>query len=457
MSRWRYVLRATDSGNESVTEDLDISVQQHKGHRSVNHEIEIQVKLNEKFEHNIDWQLKLVDAITRVLGDPTNQDVVVREIRLHPSDVNAWTFVYTNESLPKDPCPELDAEELVEKLHVDDLNRVLGSDITVKSVKEQLVGNCKKTLPKVKVSTFAPSKNFPPVLRNQVDRVNATVGQLLVYRVPTDTFYDPEDENDLKLSLLSMDRTKLDPHFWLQFDSRNREFYGIPKPGDFGQREYLLVAEDREGLTATDALVVVVNHSQKRDYGVLFDFNLGISYEAFNRSGIQRRFIEHIAKVFDDASTNHILVRQIRRLPQTHNVAITFYNTTLHRHHRCPTAEIEELRGILLHPDSSIRDRVKDTLGEFHLQNVNLHPIGACQGADTITHEIPAKADDPPPHQPDDYLLTFVLPAIIILAMLLLASMIACYLHRKRLTGKMELGKCTNFLKLLKLTKICSL
>lgn len=40
----------------------------------------------------------------------------------------------------------------------------------------------------------------------------------------------------------------------------------------------------------------------------------------------------------------------------------------------------------------------------------------------------------------DDYLLTFVLPAVIIVAMLLLATIIACVLHRRRMTGKMELG-----------------
>lgn len=36
--------------------------------------------------------------------------------------------------------------------------------------------------------------------------------------------------------------------------------------------------------------------------------------------------------------------------------------------------------------------------------------------------------------------MTFVLPAVIIIAMLLLASIIACVLHRRRMTGKMELG-----------------
>lgn len=41
----------------------------------------------------------------------------------------------------------------------------------------------------------------------------------------------------------------------------------------------------------------------------------------------------------------------------------------------------------------------------------------------------------------DDYLLTFVIPAVVILAMIFLTCIIACVLHRRRLTGKMELGK----------------
>lgn len=35
-----------------------------------------------------------------------------------------------------------------------------------------------------KLFTEEPKMNFPPVPRNQVDHVNATVGQLLVFKVP---------------------------------------------------------------------------------------------------------------------------------------------------------------------------------------------------------------------------------------------------------------------------------
>lgn len=60
MSKWQFLLRATDSGNESVVETLDIVVQQHKAHRSANHEISIGVKLIDKFPSNIDWQIRLI-------------------------------------------------------------------------------------------------------------------------------------------------------------------------------------------------------------------------------------------------------------------------------------------------------------------------------------------------------------------------------------------------------------
>lgn len=60
VSKWQFMLRATDSGNESVVETLDIVVQQHKAHRSANHEISIGVKLIDKFPSNIDWQIRLI-------------------------------------------------------------------------------------------------------------------------------------------------------------------------------------------------------------------------------------------------------------------------------------------------------------------------------------------------------------------------------------------------------------
>lgn len=266
-----------------------------------------------------------------------------------------------------------------------------------------------------------------------------------------DTFYDPEDGTDLKLSLITYERKELDPKYWLQFDAKNQEFYGVPKYGDGGQREYVLVAEDREGLQATDALVVVVSQPQHREYSTAFEFTLNMPFEEFNNSAVQRRFIERIAQIFNDPTTSNIQIRSIRKIHQTGTTYVTFFNTTLHRPHNvCPTDDIESLRNILTHYDGSVRSRVKEIIGnEFDLVKIHLAPTGPCLPTEKNVHQasIPIKPDDSDLTDfKDDYLLTFVLPAVIIFAMLFLTCIIACILHRRRMTGKMELGKYGNII-----------
>lgn len=260
-----------------------------------------------------------------------------------------------------------------------------------------------------------------------------------------DTFYDPEDGTDLKLTLLSSDRKQLDPKHWLQFDSKNQEFYGVPKTGDRGVKEYLLTAEDHKGLLAHDGLVVDVTYPNSRDYTTLFEMTLGMTYDDFNNSIVQRRFIERLAKLFGDATTANIQIRAIRKIDGNHTF-IGYFNTTLYRPHNvCPSDVIAKLRKVLLY-DETIQHKANDIIGsEFKLSKINLTPLGACieRTTDHVHHAIvPIKPDDTTGSGfKDDYLLTFILPAIIILAMILVATIIACYLHRRRMTGKMELGK----------------
>lgn len=407
------------------------------------------VRLNEKFTNTIDWQISLMHGIAEALGDPTLASIVVREVRLSALEPNAATFIFTNDTLPKDVCPaENQLGDLVKLLNATSLTDIVQPQLTVKSVSVKQIGPCAKAdaaKPKPAKPTPHMTKNYPPVPRNQVDRVNATTGQLLVFKVPADTFYDPEDTTDLKLSLLTMDRAPLDVRHWLQFDSKNQEFYGIPKFGDIGQKEFMLVAEDREGLTATDALVVVVAHANHRDINGLFELTLGIPYDEFNNAAIQRRFVERIAQIFGDSTTAHIQIRAIRKIHQTGQTMVHFFNNTLHRsHHVCPTEIIQQLKNVLVHPDGSTRHRVTDTLGaELRLEKVAVVPMGACLHSDDAGHITPIQKPAQPPASgagKDDYLLTFVLPGVIIVAMLLLATIIACVLHRRRMTGKMEIG-----------------
>ncbi|XP_064552080.1 uncharacterized protein Dg isoform X1 [Drosophila montana] len=447
VSRWQYRLSATDSGNASVTETVEISVQQHRAVRTINHEISIAVRINEKHGHNIDWQLELIKAVAHTLEDGNSSALVVREIRQTLQDPQSASFIYFNETLPTSDCPETELNELVQRLDVQRLNQLVQPLLSIKSVMGQLIGACQKTeLAKIKPTTHM-STNLPPMPRNQVDRVNASVGQLLVYKVPSDTFYDPND-NELTLTLKTKEHKELSTRHWLQFDSKNQEFYGIPKSGDIGTEEYLLMAEDSGGLTANDALVVVVTHTPKKDYAILYKAYLAIRHENFNAE-LQRKFVERIAQLHGDANTNQILVRSITTHHDSDGTIVNFYNASLYKtHNRCPDKEMAATRNIYLSSDMMPSLSVKKALGpELNLTSFTVVPSGTChhaENSDISQHEyIPPRTKEPSlkPTFPDEYFATFILPAVIIVVMILLASIVACCLHRRRhKSGKMELG-----------------
>ena len=58
-----------------------------------------------------------------------------------------------------------------------------------------------------------------------------------------DTCYDEEDGGTPKLNLhlLTTNRRELSPSAWLQFDTKNQEFVGIPLEEEVGREEYQLV------------------------------------------------------------------------------------------------------------------------------------------------------------------------------------------------------------------------
>lgn len=165
-----------------MTENLDISVQQHKGHRSVNHEITINAQLVKDFPKNVDWQIRLISAICSTLNDSLTS-VVVRDVRQNNQESRSYVFVYTNDTMPKDRCPEENLQELLNHLNVTTLNYHLNNEIKVSTIAGEQTGNCEKIVRKPKPTDI--SRNFPPLTRNPVDRVSAIVGQLLVFKVPS--------------------------------------------------------------------------------------------------------------------------------------------------------------------------------------------------------------------------------------------------------------------------------
>jgi neurexin len=71
------------------------------------------------------------------------------------------------------------------------LNSVLDPSLNPKKVTYQGLHQCELVIGKPQMPSLypkVPNVNYPPTIRNPVDHINATVGRLLVFKVPEVTF-----------------------------------------------------------------------------------------------------------------------------------------------------------------------------------------------------------------------------------------------------------------------------
>ncbi|KAG8335221.1 cytoskeletal anchoring at plasma membrane [Homalodisca vitripennis] len=445
VSRWAFTLEARDAEGLAVNDTLELNVQNHKARRTVTHALTLDLAL-QSTPAPVEWQLAAVERLAALYGD--HDTALITVLGVTPQD-DPITFTWTNDSLPRNHCPREQIDNLLRVLRAnedgkptDAVRNLLSPQITVVRVSWVGRGTC-ETAPAPK--PLPPStQNFSPIPRNQVDLLNATLGQLLVYTVPEDTFYDPEDGStrNMKLSLLNMDRSPIGSTHWLQFDIKNQEFYGIPMAVfDIGRREYQLVCKDSGGLTAYDGLVVVVHPPAKTLYNVEFSMTLDIEHDTFAYNpAMKRHFVERLAELFGDRNASAIVLSGVSANP-TH---IVWHNRSLPTD-KCPDEEIKHLRQILLGDNDRVSVQVNTVLGpEFPVTQASLIPTASCQAIMTVTHPVepvyPSGDVRPVSRSNDEYLVTVIVPAIVIAAMLLCASLVACALYRRRRTGKMSVG-----------------
>ncbi|XP_050550674.1 dystroglycan 1 isoform X4 [Spodoptera frugiperda] len=455
VSRWNFIVEAQDSEGLVARGPLDITVQQHKSGRTINHQFILEFKLLKEYNNAIDWQIRALEGIVNLFRDTDMDHLTVLNTT---QNGDLCEFVWTNDTLPKDPaCPMDDINRLMKIMESPTeagnpsagLARAMQPELKVGGVRWRGAGPCARAAP----ATRAPD-TYPPVTRNQVDHLTATVGHLLVYKVPEDTFFDPEDGDtrSLSLSLRYSDRTELPAGHWLQFDAKNQEFYGLPAPSDEASVSYQLIAEDSSKKSAYDSLIVEVVKAPTIRPTVEFQMTMEypfpmLAYDANNK----RKVVEKLAALFGQKETDNIRIQSITNNPTT----IIWYNTSLPMD-RCPKKEIEELRKMIIVDErGSMGGALKENVDhvfdkDFKVMSIRLIPLGLCaeqntkipktsvhvhgSGSPNLQNNKASNAADP------NYLVTFIIPAIVIVCMILLAAIIACVLYRRRRTGKMSVG-----------------
>ncbi|CAG9821358.1 unnamed protein product [Phaedon cochleariae] len=449
ISKWVFWVQATDGDGGSAKDKLNIQVQQHKLDLVVNHEFSLHIRIEkqQEFPHYVDWSLKVLRALGKIYN--TNMsEITVRRINF-TSELAIFTWSNDSISVPTNFCPKTDIEDLFKTLTANDmgdpskeLNMALAPELRVKKVTYREIGVCEQPMTPV-----TPPVNFSPILRNPIDTVNATVGELLVFKVRDDTFYDPEDVDPrmLNISLLTKDRQPLPSHNWLQFDNKNREFFGIPRKD--GTTEYHLVCTDSGGLPVTDSLEVVVTPPDKKAYNVEFSMNVNIqsdeyiTHEMFvNNAVLQKKMVDKLMLLFGEATPSNFHFPPFRKSEDS--TIVTWFNKSLPVH-RCPFEEIKRLESIVHNlNDRSISHRVHAIMEpEFRVSTIKVNLMGSCRPKkpkDSRPEEGVPIEETTPRSSNDEYLITFIVPAVIIAIMLVLAAVAAIIMYRRRRMGKMN-------------------
>lgn len=473
VGRYSYLLEAVDSEDKTVIDTVKIHVQQPREGRNYNHRFSAvfmtEKKYEYEFEHSLDWEVSVVEKIARLYGDPDTDNINVRSISTNPTKL---TWTNTSLANPRSTfCPTDELEAVAEVVVSGDdhgmtreIKEAFRPEFQLKRVHVHYMGHCEVLRPSKPAGPRPPvpppdvdttdkdeetPENQEPIMRNPIDLLNATAGTLLRYQVPDDTCYDLEDgdAHKLKMRLLTSTLAPLPPESWLQFDSANHEFFGVPLADNVGKIEYNLECVDKGGKKVIDALFVnVVSRPSKGLPAAQFSVTIQHNYRDFMRDAhMKARLVERIATVFGDRDSQHVAIDDMRQ----GSVVVTWHNASLPSD-PCPEEEVMRLRKVMLDDDGQLLPSfIEAFVPDYKIVDGRLIPAGVCIGGDTptysddVTHQPPVedtiKGDD------NDYLINFIIPAVIIAAMLLLAAVIACCLYRRRRYGKMTMADDRTF------------
>ena len=214
IGRYTFNIVATDSKGLNATDQLEIVVRQYPGARLVNHQFKIEFSFT-KLQNRKGWEWDMLYKIRTLYGDFNSDNILVRTIAENP-----FVFTWTNESLHQQTCQQTEIRKLFSKLIEGEntaykttygtassaLKDVLGEEFFVKSVSMNYLGTClmDDNLTKGKPNLSNGKEDSVPVIRNPIDRLEVTAGELLRYRVPevsgrqksTNFFYIIEREPD---------------------------------------------------------------------------------------------------------------------------------------------------------------------------------------------------------------------------------------------------------------------
>ncbi|XP_072026847.1 dystroglycan 1-like [Amphiura filiformis] len=245
----------------------------------------------------------------------------------------------------------------------------------------------------IKPTPQPPMKNTRPKQNVPLTRVDATALKVFSFQIPKHTFIDAEEGNTRKLRLVLMtpDGAELPSNSWVQFNKQTQTMEGLPLKKDVGRQEYLLVAQDKMGLTTRLVFELVVNAAPKLSENpppVTMGMVLDIDFNEFvTNPAVKAEILNKIASVFGDPDASAITFTDI----QEGSVILSWTNNTLPTD-GCNKELIDSIMSKLVGPDGEPTQELIDAFHPLKVSSVNAIATGACA---STTNQVPYKDTTP--------------------------------------------------------------
>ncbi|XP_046570474.1 dystroglycan 1-like [Haliotis rubra] len=330
-------------------------------------------------------------------------------------------------------------------------------------------------------------RDLVPVVKEPMKNMMYSVGEVIRYKIPENTFYDCRVGNTRKLRLLLMANTTtaLPSDYWIKFDMKKQLIQGLPLEGNIGKHLFNLIGynADQADTVAKTAFNITIIPDPRSASGQLnheVSMTLDYDFEKFSSSTENKiSFLNKVAKLNGERNAKNFKMNSVTK----GSTVVSWTNTDL-ASPDCPVDQIKAMMSKFVQEDGSLNKEAIRGMKPFNLKGVGVVPLGACENDpnfpvlpgtkddtddpsspdgtdttdDTSVDENPPVTPEPEPTttegvragsaggaQSDDIWITTVVPAVVIVAILLLALLIACILYRKKRKGKMNLEDQNTF------------
>uniref|UniRef100_A0A3Q3FNH5 Dystroglycan 1 n=1 Tax=Labrus bergylta TaxID=56723 RepID=A0A3Q3FNH5_9LABR len=295
-----------------------------------------------------------------------------------------------------------------------------------------------------KTSTAKPpdAPRRQPSLRNPIDQVNALVGTYFEVKIPSDTFFDPEDgtTDKLRLTLRQNHNEVVGEGSWIQFNTTSQLLYGLPDVQHVGKHEYFMQAADKGGLTAIDAFEVRVSRWPINDktpaiFTARFD---GDPRSVTNDIHKKILLVKKLAYALGDRNSSTVSLRNISK----GSIVVEWTNTSLPTQ-PCPKEQLQVMSRTLASADGKPSQTFRYSMEpEFRPLDVMVKGRIDIPEPPAVTPALGTGRQST-----DDVYLHTVIPAVVVAAILLIAGIIAMICYRKKRKGKLTIEDQATFIK----------